>query len=47
MEREQPVSGMVDVNRLTTLDRDLLKDALAVVRQFKAFLRLHFRLDVL
>ena len=47
MEREQPVSGMVDVSRLSTLDRDLLKDALAVVRQFKAFLRQHFRLDVL
>jgi len=43
----QPVTGMVDLTRLSTLDRDLLKDALAVVRQFKAFLRLHFRLDVL
>ncbi len=47
LERDQAVSGLVDMSRLTTLDRDLLKDALAVVRQFKAFLRLHFRLDVL
>lgn len=47
LEREQAVTGTVDVSRLSTLDRDLLKDALAVVRQFKAFLRLHFRLDVL
>jgi len=41
------VTGTVDVSRLTTLERDLLKDALAVVRQFKAFMRQHFRLDVL
>jgi CBS domain-containing protein len=35
------------VTRLTTLERDLLKDALEVVRQFKVFVRQHFRLDVL
>jgi CBS domain-containing protein len=43
----QPVNDTVDVSRLSTLERDLLKDALDVVRQFKAFLRRHFRLDVL
>jgi CBS domain-containing protein len=42
-----PVTGTVDVTRLTTLERDLLKDALEVVRQFKVFVRQHFRLDVL
>ena len=47
IDRDQPVSGDVDVSRLSTLERDLLKDALAVVRQCKTFLRLHFRLDVL
>ena len=47
LDRDQPVSGTVDVARLSTLERDLLKDALAVVRQFKAFLHQHFRLDVL
>jgi len=47
MDRAQPVSGTVDAAALTTLERDLLKDALAVVRQFKQFLRQHFRLDVL
>ena len=47
LDRDQPVSGTVDVARLSTLERDLLKDALAVVRQFKAFLHHHFRLDVL
>src|SRR5574343_159376 len=47
IDRDQPVSGDVDVGKLSTLDRDLLKDALAVVKQCKTFLRLHFRLDVL
>ena len=47
IDLEQPVSGDVDVTRLSTLERDLLKDALAVVKQFKTFLRQHFRLDAL
>ncbi len=47
LDRDQPVSGMVDVSRLSTLERDLLKDALAVVRHCKTFLHQHFRLDVL
>jgi CBS domain-containing protein len=38
------VSGLVDAARLSALDRDLLKDALAVVKRFKALLRHHFRL---
>jgi len=47
IDLDQPVSGDVDVGRLSTLDRDLLKDALGVVRQCKTFLRQHFRLDAL
>ena len=47
IDRSQPVTGNVDVNRLSTLERDLLKDALGVVKQCKTFLRLHFRLDSL
>jgi len=47
IDRQLPVSGQVDVAALPTLERDLLKDALSVVRQFKDFMRLHFRLDVL
>jgi CBS domain-containing protein len=43
----QPVSGAIDMARLSTLDRDLLRDALAVVRQYRQFLQLHFRLDLL
>lgn len=47
MELGQPVSGKVDVARLSTLDRDLLRDALVLVRGFRQFLQLHFRLDLL
>ncbi|MGQ0711879.1 MAG: DUF294 nucleotidyltransferase-like domain-containing protein [Rhodoferax sp.] len=39
------VSGAVDVQRLSTLDRDLLKDTLGVVKRFRARLRQHFRLE--
>jgi CBS domain-containing protein len=42
---QQP--GGIQVDKLSSLDRDLLKDALGVVKRFKALLRQHFRLDVL
>ncbi len=38
-------SGGVRTDRLSTLDRDLLKDALAVVKRFKALVRNQFHLD--
>lgn len=44
MDRGKPVSGKVDLAGLTPLERDLLKDALAAVRRFRAQLRLRFRL---
>ena len=47
METDKPVSGRVDVSKLTTLERDLLKDALGVVKHFKTMLRSRFRLDAL
>lgn len=47
IDLDLPVSGAVDVARLSTLERDLLKDALSVVKQCKTFLRQHFRLDAL
>jgi CBS domain-containing protein len=37
----------IDVSRLGSLDRDLLKDALAVVKRFRAWLRQRYRLDML
>jgi signal-transduction protein with cAMP-binding, CBS, and nucleotidyltransferase domain len=30
---------------LSTLDRDLLKDSLAIIRQFRLHLQLHFHLE--
>jgi CBS domain-containing protein len=47
MDLDLPVSGDVDVGKLSTLERDLLKDALSVVKQCKVFLRHHFHLDAL
>jgi CBS domain-containing protein len=39
------VSGGVRRDRLSSLERDLLKDALAVVKRFKALVRHQFRLE--
>jgi len=39
------VSGGVRSDMLSSLERDLLKDALAVVKRFKAIVRHQFRLD--
>jgi CBS domain-containing protein len=44
MDKGQPVSGAVDVPQLSSLDRDLLKDALGVVKRFKVQLRHRFKL---
>ncbi len=43
----KPVSGEILATSLSPLDRDLLKDSLAVVKRFKAMLRQRFRLDAL
>ena len=47
LEQEEPVTGRVDPQLLGSLERNLLKDALAVVKRFKLFLRLRLRLDAL
>ena len=41
------VSGGVAINQLSSLDRDLLKDTLGVVKRFKLLLRQRFHLDAL
>jgi CBS domain-containing protein len=41
---QRQISGGVEVDKLSSLDRDLLKDALAVVKKFKAQLRYRFKL---
>ena len=43
----QPVGNGVELASLGTLERDLLKDALAIIKRFRQHLRLHFRLDSL
>ena len=42
---DKPVTGAIDVEKLSSLDRDLLKDTLGVVKRFKAQLRLRFHLE--
>ena len=44
IDQGKPVSGKVLLDRLTALERDLLKDALQEIRRFKEQLRLRFRL---
>lgn len=41
----QPINNLMQLNTLGTLDRDLLKDALLIIKQFKQHLRLHYRLE--
>jgi CBS domain-containing protein len=45
LDVDHPVTGAVDVSRLSSLDRDLLKDTLGVVKRFKTLLRQRFHLD--
>jgi CBS domain-containing protein len=47
LDRAGTVSGVVRSDRLSSLERDLLKDALAVVKQFKAIVRHQFHLDAM
>jgi CBS domain-containing protein len=43
----KPVSNVVELSSLGTLDRDVLQGSLAIVDQFRLNLRLHFRLEAL
>jgi CBS domain-containing protein len=43
----RPVSGGIQVSKLSSLDRDLLKDTLGVVKRFKLLLGQHFQLDMI
>ena len=45
MDLGRPVSGGVPTARLSSLERDLLKDALALVKKFKAQVRHRFHLN--
>jgi CBS domain-containing protein len=43
----QTVDNLVRLSALGTLERDLLRDALAIIKRFRQHLRLHYRLDLL
>lgn len=45
LDTHRPVSGAVRTDRLGTLERDLLKDALSVVKRFKELVRHQFHLE--
>ncbi|MEN3032711.1 putative nucleotidyltransferase substrate binding domain-containing protein [Chromobacterium amazonense] len=47
IEAGQPADNLIEPERLSSLERDLLKEALAVVKRFKAQLRHHYRLGSL
>ena len=47
LDTGRPVTGALDVARLSSLDRDLLKDTLGVVKRFKQLLRQRFHLDAM
>ncbi len=41
----QPLNNLVELAGLSTLDRDLLRDSLAIIRRFRLHLQLHFHLE--
>ena len=43
----RPVSGGIQMSKLSSLDRDLLKDTLGVVKRFKLLLRQRFHLEMI
>jgi CBS domain-containing protein len=45
LDTDRQVTGSIDAERLSSLDRDLLKDTLGVVKRFKILLRLRFHLE--
>ena len=45
LESAQEVTGRVDLDLLSTLERDLLKDTINVIRRFKSLLIQQFKLD--
>jgi CBS domain-containing protein len=47
LDTAKAVTGAIDVAKLSSLDRDLLKDTLGVVKRFKMLLRLRFHLDAM
>ena len=47
LDTGKAVTGSINVARLSSLDRDLLKDTLGVVKRFKTLLRQRFHLEAM
>ena len=47
LDTGRAVSGGIQTEKLSSLDRDLLKDTLGIVKQFKALLSQRFHLEAL
>jgi CBS domain-containing protein len=47
LDTGRSVSGGIQMERLSSLDRDLLKDTLGVVKQFKVLLNQRFHLEAM
>ena len=47
LDTGKPVTGTINASRLSSLDRDLLKDTLGVVKRFKVQLRHRFHLEAM
>lgn len=45
LAQDRPVDNLIDPEALSTLDRDLLKDALGVVKRFRQLITHHFQLQ--
>jgi CBS domain-containing protein len=45
LAQDRPVDNLIDPEALSTLDRDLLKDALGVVKRFRQLIAHHFQLQ--
>ena len=43
----QPVDNLVRMSTMSTLERDRLKESLAIVKRFRQHLQLHFKLGAL
>jgi CBS domain-containing protein len=41
----QPVGNLLQPDNLSTLERDQLTNALAIVKQFRRYLQMHYRLE--
>ena len=45
MQRAEPITNIIDVNSLSKIERDMLKDSFVIVNSFKKLISHHFHLD--